>query len=47
MIVRVVMYIFVAVLDGLAPEYPDYVCSRLAPADAVPFSCVCVVRAIL
>ena len=45
MIVRVVMYIFVAVLDGLAPEYPDYMRSR--PADAVLFSCVYVVRATL
>ena len=45
MIIRVVINVFVAVLDGLAPEYPYYMRSR--PADAVPFSWVCVVRATL
>ena len=47
MIVRVMMYIFLAVLDGLVPEYLDYMRSHSAPADAVPFSCVYVVRATL
>ena len=47
MIVQVVVNVFVAVLDGLAPEYPYYMRSRPAPADAIPFSCVCVVRATL
>ena len=46
-IIWVVMDVFVAVLDGLTPEYPYYMRSRPAPADAAPFSCVCVVRATL
>ena len=44
MITRVIVHIFVAVLDGLAPEYSDYMRSRPAPADAVSFMCI-VVRA--
>ena len=43
----VVMDVFVAVLDGLAPKYPDYMRSRPAPADAIPFSCVWGVQATL